>query len=159
MDRSELYMLNTYKRHELEKRLKPVVCWEEIKKGELIWNSNSDSIYGFDIFEGLNPTDKNIIMYKNREGKMYDRDKSNWYFYDENISDYVEDKWSPKLWHIIGVGSENAEDYAFMIACNELHLLSCWNKKMNDNLTFPKFMDEYEFNKLSKCEDFDIVIK
>ena len=48
MKRSELNMLESYKRNELIDRLKPIKDWDSINKGELIWNDNSDSIFGYD---------------------------------------------------------------------------------------------------------------
>lgn len=88
---------------------------------------------------------------------IYSRSKGNWYFYDEKIVDEINEKWTPKLWIVSGIG-EYKEDYGFYIACNEEHLLKVWNSENRDNLNFEEFTDEYDINELSKCGDFDIAV-
>lgn len=157
MDRSELYMLDVYKKHELIKRLKPIVNWEEIKCGTVIWNDSSNCVFGYDIFEGLNPTDEDIIIYRNREDKQYTFSKTGWYYYDENIADEVDEMWTPKLYILDYFEGENSCEY--VIACNEDHLLSVWNAKNNETYTLDEFQEIFNITQLTKCGDFDIVVK
>lgn len=161
MNRAELIMLDSYKRDEMAKRLKPILNWDEVKKGTEIFHSDSNDVYASDEFEGLNPTDTNIIIYKNREGKQYEMSGSGWYFYNEYIADEVEEMWTPKLYFVKGVGSNDTEDYTFIIACNPDHLVKCWNEKFYDSQfeDIELFMEEYEFYIIKECDDFHIKVE
>ena len=157
MKRSELNMLESYKRNELIDRLKLIKDWDSIKKGELIWNDNSDSIFGYDNFEGLNPTDEDIIIYRNQKDVQYTYSKTGWYYYDENIAAEVDEMWTPKLYILDYFEGESSCEH--VIACNEDHLLSVWNAKNNETYTLDEFQEIFNITQLTKCGDFDIVVK
>lgn len=157
MDRCELHMLDMYKREDMKVKLKPIVNWDEIKKGTEIYHHDSNDIYGYDVFQGIDTND-DCVVYKNREDKQYSMSKSGWYLYDEYIADEVEEKWTPKLWIVSGTGYYK-EDYGFYVACNELHLLECWNKENKENLNYDDFTEKYDISLLNQCGDFDIKVE
>ena len=157
MDRSELHMLDVYKREDMQVKLKPITNWDEIKKGTEIYHCDSNDVYSCDIFQGINSTD-DCVVYINQDNKQYSMSKSGWYLYDEYIADEVKEKWTPKLWIVSGTG-QYKEDYGFYVACNEQHLLECWNEENKEELTFEEFTEEYDISLLNKCGDFDIEVK
>lgn len=155
MKRSELNMLESYKRNELIDRLKPIKDWDSIKKGELIWNDNSDSIFGYDKFEGLNPTDEDIIIYRNQKDVQYTYSKTGWYHYNENIAAEVDEMWTPKLY---GVTNKN-NCTLYLVACNTDHAWKCFNEEYNYDVLWLDFKENYLLFEFDKCGDFDIIVK
>lgn len=158
MDRSELYMLNVYKGHELEKRLEPIIDaeWGKIKENDLIWHKDSNNIKGFDFFKGISDEHKDIVIYKNQDGEVYDRSKSGWYHYNANIAEDVENYWTPKLWSVI---NKNSKDTLYIVACNENHLLSCLNEEYDYEIPKQEFNKKFEIKELIHCGDFKIMLK
>lgn len=138
-------------------KLKPITNWDEVEKGTEIYHYINNSIYGYDIFQGINPTN-DFVVYINKNGKECSMSKNGWYIYDKYIADKVEEKWTPKLWIVSGTG-EYKEDYFFMVACNENHLLKCWNEENKEELTFEEFTEKYDINVLNKCGDFDVKVE
>lgn len=157
MNRNELLFLNNYKREELKKSLKPIINWEEVKKGTEIYHNDSVNIFSYDIFEGINNAN-DFVVCRNIDGKQYLTNKVGWFFYDREIADKIENRWTPKLWVVSGTG-QYKEDYWFFIACNEEHLLKCWNEENRDNLTHEEFLEKYEINLLKEVDDFNIKVE
>lgn len=156
MNRNELYMLEYYKREELIKRLKPIVDWKELNEGCLIWHSDSNSIYGADVFNGIDID--NLVTYSNIGGS-FRRSKTGWYYFDESIADEVNEYWTPKLWEVCDHREEYQCDRWFFIACNEKHLLCCWNEEQKDNLSYDEFIERYNLNYINKVDDFIIKVE
>lgn len=156
MDRSELFALDTYKNEEMKIRLKPITDWNRVPLEEEIWNCDSNDIYGYDTFEGL--TEEKHIKYQNYKGE-YTRSNVGWYYYDESIADAVNELWTPKLWEVCDHRQDYQCDRWFFIACNEQHLLSCWNEEQKDNLTYEEFTEKYNINCINEVDGFEIKVK
>lgn len=156
MYRSELYTLDTYKNEEMKVRLKPVTDWNKVSLEEEIWHCDSDSIYGYDTFEGL--TKEGYVRYENYKGE-YTRSNTGWYYYDESIAVEVDELWTPKLWEVCDHRESYQCDRWLFIACNEQHLLSCWNEEQRDNLTYEEFTEQYNLYCINKVSGFKIEVK
>lgn len=154
MYRSELYALDTYKNEEMKVRLKPVTDWNKVSLEEEIWHCDSNSIYGYDTFEGL--TEEGYVRYQNYKGE-YTRSNTGWYYYDESIAVEVDELWTPKLWEVCDRGYQ--EDRWLFVACNEQHLLSCWNEEQRDNLTYGEFVKQYDLCHIEEVDGFKIMVK
>ncbi|EGT3606818.1 hypothetical protein FKF97_10475 [Clostridium perfringens] len=63
--------------------------------------------------------------------------------------------WTSKLW---GVSDKNGCTL-YVIACNEEHLLLCFNKEYDYEFSYFDFKEEFYSFELTRCGDFDIVVK
>jgi len=158
MDRNELIMLNTYKLEALKQKLKPITDWDDVKRNTLIFNEADNNIYNINKFITVDKEDK-VVTYENREGKGYNYSSSDWYYYDECIVDEVNEYWTPKLWEVCDHREDYQCDRWLFIACNEEHLLSCWNKEQRDNLSYDEFTEKYDLSCISEVGDFNIKVE
>lgn len=161
MDRSELYMKETYKCEELKKKLKPITNWKNIKQGTQIFHEQDNNIYNTNIFISYDK-ENNLVKYiavsHQKENKEYAMSANGWYIYDESIVDEVEELYTPKLYIINSI--KYPEDIWFTVAFNEQHLIECFKKEMNEkNLTDEEFQDKYNWEQLKNVDGFKIVLE
>lgn len=156
MERSEMYMIETYKCKELKERLRLISNWNKVKIGQLIYHTDDNNIFNVNKFSEYNKED-NIVWYKNRDGLLYDRSATGWYYYDELIADEVEKHYTPKLYIVSSI--KYPEDYWFSVAFDEKQLKECFCKEMKEDLTYEEFQDKYSYEELKTVDNFDIVLK
>jgi len=99
MNREELYMANTYKCEELKKRLKPIVSYDTLIDGQLIYHESDNNIFNVNNFSEYTK-ESNLLSYKDINDKLYKMSATGWYYYDECIADEVEEMFTPKLYNV-----------------------------------------------------------
>lgn len=157
MDRSELYALDTYKVEEMKVKLQPITDWNEVKQGTEIWKEDIRFSYKrYSIFEEI--VEEGIIKHTPFSRSVTDSSKG-WYYYDEYIAKEIDELWTPKLWEVCDHREAYQCDRWLFIACNEQHLLSCWNEEQRDNLTYEEFTEQYNLYCIDKVSGFEIEVK
>lgn len=162
MDRSELYMVDTYKCEELKKRLKPVEDWSKVKRGTKLFHDTDNNIYNDNAFISYDE-DNNLVTYwvqdySKPENNEYTMSASGWYFYDENIVDDVAEYFTPKLY--IVSSNKYPEDYWFIVAFNDKHLIVEFKKSMRkEDISEEEFYNKYQYEVLNKVDGFEITLK
>ena len=162
MDRSEMYMVETYKREELRKKLKPIKNWEKVLGGARLFHDTDNNITNNSIFisydKANNLVNYMVVDYSQSENKDYTMSASGWYYYDESIADEVAEHYTPKLYIINDVDCK--EDYWFVVAFDEQHLKKEFIKAMNmENMSDEDFWEKYWYEILKNVDEFEIVLR
>jgi hypothetical protein len=157
MDRSELYMLDTYKREELKKRLKPINDWTKVNQGQYLFHETDNNIFNVNQLLSVN-LKENMVKYQDRNSNVYEMSLTGWYHYDEFVADEVGEYWTPKLYIVTPI--DQSDEYELMVACNENHLYSCFLEKHKEiqkgELTLDEFNENYSFDLVKEVDEFSI---
>lgn len=130
------------------KKLKPIVNWRLISKGEKIFHKNTNKITMADTLDNVD-IENGIVTYINDEGITYSYGLSGWYIYDYEAAYSVLEETRPKLYKFKDklIIAENTKDL-FNIIKNKTELIDAnytfFTEEQLENVELIEFIDGYE---------------